>query len=52
MKRFVVYYFVGDFWTKGEHRKRAIIEATNEYEAEMIFKQTHSNCSFGWVEEY
>lgn len=53
MKRFRVYYFVGDYWSsKGEQRKSTIILARSESEAEQIFKSHPSkDISFGWVEE-
>lgn len=52
LKKFKIYYFTGDFWSgKGEHRKSTIILARSESEAEKIFKNQYSNCSFGWIEE-
>lgn len=54
LKKFKVYYFVGDFFSRqGEEERSVIIKARTEEEAELIFK----NCppkpcdSFGWVEE-
>ena len=52
LKKFKIYYFMGDFWSgKGERRKSTIILARSESEAESIFKDQYSNCSFGWIEE-
>lgn len=53
LKKFRVYYFVGEHWSaKGETRKSTIILAKTEYEAEWIFKNQYPrNFNFGWVEE-
>lgn len=53
MKKYRVYYFVGDYWSsKGERRKSTIILARSESEAEKIFKLYLSkDISFGWIEE-
>lgn len=53
VKRYRVYYFVGDFWSsEGEKRKSTVILAHSELEAEKIFKNTASkNFNFGWAEE-
>ena len=52
LKKFRVYYFIGDFWSgKGERRKSTIIMARTESEAERFFKdQNRYNCNFGWIE--
>lgn len=53
MKKYRVYYFVGDYWSsKGERRKSTIILAHSESEAEKVFKGiSPKNFNFGWVEE-
>lgn len=53
MKKFRVYYFVGDYWSSGgERRKSYIILAHSEAEAEKIFKTDPPPYdSFGWIEE-
>lgn len=53
MKKYRVYYFVGDYWSsKGELRKSTIILAHSESEAEKVFKGiSPKNYHFGWVEE-
>ena len=51
-KSFKVYYFTGDYFSsKGEKRHSTIIEADNEHDAEVTFKQLYPNYSFGWVDE-
>lgn len=53
LKKYRVYYFVGDYWSsKGETRKSTIILARSESEAEKVFKgNSPKNYRFGWVEE-
>lgn len=52
LKSFKVYYFTGDYWsTKGETRRCQVIMTHSESEAEYIFKQSHPDRNFGWVEE-
>jgi hypothetical protein len=53
MKKYRVYYFVGDFWSsEGEKRKSTVILAHSESEAEKIFKSSSpKSFNFGWVEE-
>lgn len=54
MKKFRVYYFVGDYWSsKGEQRKSTIVLAYSEAEAEKIFKTqiAPKDASFGWIQE-
>ena len=54
LKKFRVYYFVGDYFSsRGEEEKSTIILARSESEAEQIFKSNppRKYDSFGWVEE-
>ena len=53
MKKFKVYYFLGEDKLGYEKRKCTIISAMSEYEAEYIFKHFSGITydSFGWVEE-
>lgn len=53
MKKFKVYYFLGEDKLGYEKRKCTIISAMSEYEAEYIFKRFSGITydSFGWVEE-
>lgn len=53
MKKYRVYYFVGDYWSsKGEQRKSTVILAHSESEAEKVFKDNSpKNYHFGWIEE-
>lgn len=54
LKKFKVYYFVGDYWSSsGEEERSVIIKARTEEEAKLIFKsEPPKPCdSFGWVEE-
>ena len=53
LRKFKVFYFVGDYFSsKGERRRWTIILANSEAEAEHIFKKQFANCSFGWIEEF
>lgn len=53
LKKFKVFYFVGDYFSsKGERRKWTVIVADSESEAERIFKKQFTNFSFGWIEEF
>ena len=54
LKKFRVYYFVGDYFSsRGEEEKSTIILARSESEAEQIVKNNppRKYDSFGWVEE-
>ena len=52
LKKFKVYYFIGDYWSgKEETRRYRIIHARSESEAEQIFKKYYSYKNFGWVDE-
>lgn len=54
LKKFRVYYFVGDYWSSGgEQRKSIIVLAYSESEAEKIFKTqiAPKDASFGWIQE-
>ena len=48
LRKFKVFYFVGDYFSsKGERRRWTVIVADSEEEAEYIFKKQFTNCSFG-----
>ena len=52
LKKFRVYYFIGDYFSsKGENRRYTIVLANSESEAEYIFKKQFFDCNFGWIEE-
>lgn len=52
LRKFKVFYFIGDYFSsKGEKRRYTIVLANSESEAEHIFKKQFFNCNFGWIEE-
>ena len=53
LKKFRVYYFIGDYFSsRGEEERSTIILARSESEAEQIFKRNPPKYdSFGWIEE-
>lgn len=52
LKRYKIYWFTGDYWSgKDEKRHYQVVSAHSDSEAERMFRMSHPDCNFGWVEE-